>query len=261
MNFLRRHCFLLLLGLALPALAFAKTPAASPPQITVFAAASLKESLDAVAAEWTRRSQQKVVVSYAASSALAKQIEQGAPADIFISADGEWMDYLATRAQIDVGSRFNLVGNRLVLIAPADSTQRAVALDASGALLKALGDGRLAVAETGSVPAGRYAKQALTKLALWDGVSAHLAQGENVRAAMAYVARGEAPLGIVYATDAQAEAKVRVVATFPENSHDAIIYPAARVSRADAAATKGFLAFLKSAAAKAIFKRAGFSRP
>jgi molybdate transport system substrate-binding protein len=233
----------------------------SPPRdITVFAAASLKESLDAVGAEWSKKSGQRVAVSYAASSALAKQIEQDAPADIFISADREWMDYLQDRKRIDARSRFDLVANRLVLIAPATSTQINVALE-SAALLRALGDGRLAVAETSSVPAGRYAKQSLTKLGLWDGVSQHLAQAENVRAAMAFVARGESPLGIVYATDAKAEPKVRVVTSFPKASHEPIIYPVARVVSADATSTKGFLSFLHGDRARNIFKQAGFSIP
>ena len=227
-------------------------------KITVFAAASLKESVDAIAVAWKKQSGQEVVVSYAASSALAKQIEQGAPADIFISADVEWMDYLQKAAKIDKKTRFNLVGNQLVLIAPASSKQVAISLNKSDGLLKALGDGRLAVAETASVPAGRYAKQSLTKMEVWGNVSTRLAQAENVRAAMAFVARGESPLGIVYSTDAKAEPKVRVVATFPDNSHDAIIYPAAKVATADATLTSGFLAFLKNKKAKAIFKQTGF---
>jgi molybdate transport system substrate-binding protein len=233
----------------------------SPPQITVFAAASLKESMDAINTEWTKKSGQKVLVSYAASSTLAKQIEQGAPADIFISADGEWMDYLQSRNKIDADTRFNLVGNRLVLIVPAASTQTSISLKNPDAFMKALGDGRLSVAETGSVPAGRYAKQAMIKINAWDGVSGKLAQAENVRAAMAFVARGESPLGIVYATDAKAESKVRVIATFPDDSHDAIIYPVARVSTTEAASTSEFLKFLRSPRAKAIFKRAGFTLP
>ncbi len=257
MDRIRRTCLLLGMITLLPVL----SRAAAPPAITVFAAASLKESLDAVAAAWTRRSSQKVVVSYAASSALAQQIKQGAPADVFISADHEWMDELAERRQIDADTRFDLVGNRLVLIVPASSTLKSVRLDRAESVRQALGDGRLALAETVSVPAGRYARQALSKLGLWDLLSARLAQGDNVRAAMAFVARGEAALGIVYATDAKAEAKVRVVAIFPQASHDRIIYPVARVGAADARSSEGFLAFLKSADAWAIFSRAGFSSP
>lgn len=252
---LRRLGFLLLL-LAAPALA--KAPA---PTLTVFAAASLKESLDAVASDWTRRSGQKVVVSFAASSALAHQIEQGAPTDVFISADGEWMDYLQMRKQIDPATRFDLVANRLVLVAPSSSPLRSVVLAKPGSLLEALGDGRLAVAETESVPAGRYARQSLAKLGQWGDVEPRLAQGENVRAAMAFVARGEAPLGIIYATDAQAEPNVRVVARFPDDSHDPIIYPVARVSTSDPARSAGFLSFLRGRHAQATFHKAGFTKP
>lgn len=251
MTFLARLSILLLL--ALPALAHA----AQPRPITVFAAASLKESLDEAAAAWTKRSGQKVSISYAGSAALAKQIEQGAPADVFISADGEWMDYLQQRRLIDVDTRTNLAGNRLVVIAPVDSPLRTLALKPA-AVRQALGDGRLAMAETTSVPAGRYGRQALTTLGLWDAVSGRLAQADNVRAAMAFVSRGEAPLGIVYATDAQVEPKVRVVAAIPGRAHDAIVYPLARVAKSPPAATKGFLAFLRGEEAKAIFKRAGF---
>jgi molybdate transport system substrate-binding protein len=250
----------LLLLAALSVSAHASAPAPTPAAITVFAAASLKESLDAAAAAWTRQSGQKIVLSYAASSALARQIEQRAPADVFISADGEWMDYLQLRRLIDADSRFTLVGNRLVLIAPAGSKVRRVPLKFAP-LRKALGDGRLAVAETGSVPAGMYAKQSLLKLGLWNTVAGQLAQADNVRAAMAFVALGEAPLGIVYATDARAEPRVRVVAIFDDASHDPILYPAARTAHGDAAATRGFLAFLRGATARAIFRNAGFRLP
>ncbi len=252
MTFLARLS-ILLMSLALPALAHA----AQPRPTTVFAAASLKESLDEAAAAWTKRSGQKVSISYAGSAALAKQIEQGAPADVFISADGEWMGYLQQRRLIDADTRTNLVGNRLVVIAPVDSALRTLSLKPA-AVRQALGDGRLAMAETTSVPAGRYGRQALTTLGLWDSVSGQLAQADNVRAAMAFVSRGEAPLGIVYATDAQAEPKVRVVAAIPGRTHDLIVYPMARVAKTPPAATKGFLAFLRGDEAKAIFKRAGF---
>ena len=252
---MRLPCLLmLLLALAMPA------TAASRP-VTVFAAASLKESLDAVSAEWMHRSGERVVISYAASSALAKQIEQGAPADVFISADREWMDYLQARKLIDLRTRANLVGNELVLIAPTNSPTRAVDLRSADSLLKALGDGRLAVAETAGVPAGRYAKQSLLALRQWDAVSARLAQADNVRAAMSFVARGEAPLGIVYATDVRAEPKVRVVAVFPPASHERIIYPVARVAGSTGTPTVGFMAFLRSRAARRTFASAGFTAP
>lgn len=258
-----KAAFALWLGLAalwpLPAAAADATVPAGPP-VTVFAAASLKESLDQAAAAWTAASGQPVRVSYAASSALARQIEQGAPADLFISADGEWMDYLAQRGQLAAGSRVDLLRNRLVLVAPASSDVDAAALASPAALAAALGaDGRLAVAETTSVPAGRYARQALGARGLWPAVSGRLAEGDNVRAALAFVARGEAPLGIVYATDAQAEPRVKVVATFAAADHAPIVYPVARVSGREAGAA--FLDFLTGETARELFTRAGFSRP
>ena len=268
MTLLARLGYLLLLAFAsgsaagAPAASRAGAAAgAAPRTLTVFAAASLKESLDAVTQAWLERSQQKVVVSYAASSALARQIERDAPADLFIPAGRDWMDTLQAEGRIDAGSRFDLVANTLVLVAPATASTRAVALTPPAAFFATLGSGRLSVAETTSVPAGRYARQSLTALRLWDGVSRQLAEAENVRAALAFVARGEAPLGIVYATDAQAEPKVRVVAVFPEHSHDPIIYPAARVAASEPAASKGFLAFLRGSEARRIFKRAGFRLP
>ncbi|CAN5345944.1 molybdate ABC transporter substrate-binding protein [soil metagenome] len=232
--------------------------------LTVFAAASLKESLDAAAADWSARSGQRVVVSYAASSALARQIERGAPADIFISADADWMDYLAQRNAVDAASRFDLAGNTLVLVAPTAGGATQVALDAAS-LTRALDAGgkgaRMAVAEMSGVPAGRYAKQSLQALGLWTTVSDHLAPADNVRAVLAFVARGEAPLGIVYVTDARAEPRVQVVAHFPDNSHARIVYPAARVAAAPAERSAGFLAYLRSQRARAIFLRFGFSAP
>ena len=253
----RLLALLLLFLLAAPCLA-----SEAPRPLTVFAAASLKESLDAVAADWSAQSGQKVVVSYAASNALARQIEQGAPADVYVSADEAWMDYLAARKLLAPRSRFILVRNRLVLVAPAGSALRKVDLARSDEFLRALDGGRLAVAEVESVPAGKYAREALTRLGLWPDLSARLAQGENVRAALAYVARGEAPLGIVYATDARAEPKVRVLAEFPANSHAPIVYPAAALAQGNAAtASRGFLAYLRSAPVRARFVQAGFSPP
>ena len=242
--------------------ALASVTGVAPEPLTVFAASSLKESLDAVATTWTMQSGQRVVVSYAASSALAKQIEQAAPADVFISADREWMDYLVARKAVDATSRFDLVRNRLVLVAPAAAGGPAHVPLRAAALAQALGaDGRLAVAETDNVPAGRYARQSLVALGLWDVVSARLAPSENVRGALAFVARGEAPLGVVYETDARAEPRVRVVARFPDGSHTPIVYPAARVAASPAARSASFLAYLHGARARAIFLRAGFSKP
>ncbi len=226
--------------------------------LTVFAAASMQESLDAVARAWEAKGGRRVVVSYAASSTLARQIAQGAQAEIFISADAQWMDYLRDTKLIEPSSSFILVRNALVLVAPMDSPVKSIDLSSPAALLAALGNGRLAVAETGSVPAGIYARQALTSLRLWTSVSSKLAQAENVRAALAFVALKEAPLGIVYATDALAEPRVRVVATFAAKTHKPIVYPAARTVVADPREAAKFLAFLRSRQASAIFRKSGF---
>jgi molybdate transport system substrate-binding protein len=228
---------------------------AQPSDVTVFAAASLKTALDAIALEY-RKDGGRVAVSYAASSALAKQIEQGAPADLFISADLEWMDYLERQGLVRPDTRRSLLGNRIVVIAPADQA-RPLALE-PGALAARLGSGRLATAAVASVPAGRYAKAALVRLGLWDEVAGKLAQAENVRAALAYVSRAEAPLGIVYETDARADPRVAVVARFPETSHLPVVYPAALTSFARGEEPARFLAALAGPAARAIFAREGF---
>ncbi|MFY2764133.1 molybdate ABC transporter substrate-binding protein [Arenimonas sp. MALMAid1274] len=249
---------LLALALGTPCVASETAPA----RITVFAAASLQESLDQAARRWMRRSGQEVVVSYAASSALARQIEQGAPADVFISADGEWMDYLEQRDLIAPATRFDVVGNAMVVVVPVGSPVRSLSLDTPATLIAALGDGgRLAMAETTAVPAGRYARAALARRGLWPAVQDRLAQGDSVRGALAFVARGEAPVGIVYATDALAEPRVRVVARFDRSDHPAIRYPAARVAASATPQVDGFLAFLRSAEMQDVFKRAGFSIP
>ena len=227
--------------------------------LTVFAAASLRESLDAIAQAWQTEGHDKVVVSYAASSALAKQIEQGAPADVFVSADTQWMDYLQERKLVDPATRFVLVRNALVLVAPANSKLKSVDPSKRGALMAALDGGRLAVAETTSVPAGKYAQQSLEKLGVWATVMRHLAQGENVRAALEFVARGDTPLGIVYRTDARAEPRVKVVGVFADGTHAPIVYPAASIrDAADPKAAVAFLAYLHGPRAAAIFRKAGF---
>jgi molybdate transport system substrate-binding protein len=236
----------------------AASAAAAERPLTVFAAASLRESLDAIAHAWEAEGHGKVVLSYAASSALAKQIEQGAPADVFVSADSVWMDYLQDRKLIEPASRFVLVRNALVLVAPATSALKSLDLSQHGALLAALGKDRLAVAETSSVPAGKYARQALENLGLWGDLSARLAQGENVRAALEFVARGDTPLGIVYLTDARAEPRVKVLATFADRTHAPILYPAARTIGAEPKPAAAFLAYLRSKQAVVIFRRAGF---
>jgi molybdate transport system substrate-binding protein len=223
----------------------------------VFAAASLKNALDGVNAAWQTQSGKQATISYAASSALAKQIEQGAPAEVFISADEDWMDYLAARKLIKPATRFNLLANTLVLIAPKDSALKPTTIAPAMPLASLLGDGRLAVANVEAVPAGKYAKAGLTKLGLWEAVKDKTAQAENVRAALALVSRGETPLGIVYGTDAHSDPKVKVIATFPEGTNPPILYPAAETTAAgsDAAA---FLGFLKSSRARAIFEAEGF---
>lgn len=231
--------------------------AAAP--VTVFAAASLKESLDEAAAAFQRSGGVPVRVSYAASSALARQIEQGAPADAFVSADLEWMDYLQERGLIDVPSRRNLLGNRLVLIAPQASRARAVALKPGVDLKPWLGNGRLALALTASVPAGKYARAAFVRYGVWDALQPRVAEAENVRAALMLVARGEAPLGVVYASDAHAEPKVRVLSTFPADSHPPIVYPAARLVSSKHPGAAAFVRWLGTPAAATIFRRHGFA--
>lgn len=232
---------------------------AADPPVLVFAAASLKNALDAAMASFTRDTGTAVTGSYAASSALARQIEQGAPAAMFVSADLDWMDYLQERGLIAPETRTNLLRNEIVLIAPPEGGTSEVAVAPGFDLAGLLGEGRLAVADVRSVPAGRYAKAALEHLGLWTAVEGRLAQSENVRAALALVSRGEAPLGIVYRTDAAADPRVRIVGTFPAGSHPPIIYPIALTAGApDAAAA--FLAFLRAApAARAAFRREGFT--
>src|SRR5262245_31861577 len=226
--------------------------------VVVFAAASLKNALDQVAKEWGAKSGGKVAISYAASSALAKQIESGAPADIFASADLDWMDYLAKKGLIQPDMRVNLLGNRLVLVAPKDSTAK-VEMGPRLDLATALGDGRLAMANVDSVPAGKYGKAALQRLGAWDGVKDKLAQAENVRAALQLVARGEAPLGIVYLTDVASDPKLKVLATFPEDSHPPIIYPIAITKSSTNPAARSFFAFMRGGDAKGAFDKQGFT--
>ncbi|VWX46528.1 molybdate ABC transporter substrate-binding protein [Novosphingobium sp. 9U] len=226
----------------------------------VLAAASLQESLGAAAKVWAAEGHAKPVLSFAASSALARQVAAGAPADLFISADEEWMDTLSAKRLIRQESRATLLGNSLVLIAPAASSVD-LKLAPGMPLARALGNGRLALADPAGVPAGRYARQALEKLGAWDQVSDRIAAGDSVRAALALVARNEAPLGIVYATDAKAEPKVRVVGTFPANSHTPITYPIATLKTARSPDAEALRQFLLSPEALAVFQRYGFTRP
>jgi molybdate transport system substrate-binding protein len=235
---------------------FAFAPARAA-DVTVFAAASLSDALTQIGKNYETKTGQHVVFSFAASSALARQIEASSGADVFVSADTDWMDELDAKGLIAKDTRKNLLGNQLVLIAPAD-LKITLAIGPHFALAKAIGNGRLAIAEPGSVPAGKYAKAALTALGVWSDVADHTAPAENVRAALAYVARGEVPFGIVYRTDALAEKKVLIVDTFPESSHGPIVYPEALTKDAKPEA-RGFLDYLSSADAKAVFEKAGFS--
>jgi molybdate transport system substrate-binding protein len=222
----------------------------------VFAAASLKNALDAAVEDYSKTTGKTVTVSYAASPALAKQIEEGAPADIFFSADLDWMDDLQGKNLIAADSRVTLLGNDIVLVAPADSDVT-LTIGPDFPLAEALAGGKLAMALTASVPAGKYGKAALESLGVWDSVATSVAEVENVRAALALVSRGEAPLGIVYATDAKADPGVKVVGTFPADSHPPILYPVAVTSTAKPDA-RAFLDYLVSAKAKPIFEAQGF---
>ena len=230
--------------------------AAAAETFTVFAAASLKDALDENVRAYQAGTGDKIVVSYAASSALAKQIESGAPADLFISADLEWMDYLEQRRLIRASTRRNLLRNRLVLIAPAGS-MTSVKIEPGFALARVLGDSRLAMADPDAVPAGKYGKASLEALGVWKDIQWKVVGTENVRAALVLVSRGEAPLGIVYRTDAAVEQRVRVLAEFPENSHPPIIYPAAVMATGKSAAG-AFLESLGKPAARAVFRKYGF---
>lgn len=229
----------------------------SPQPLLTFAAASLTNALDEIGAAYAKENGQPVKFSYAASSTLARQIEAGAPADLFFSADLEWMDYLQSRGLIDTSTRSNVLGNRLVLIAPLDSNLQ-LKIAPGFALDKALGAGRLSTGDPDSVPAGKYARSALMTLGVWNAVADKLVRADSVRTALAFVDRGEAPLGIVYETDALIDKRVRIVDTFPANAHPAIVYPVALTRTAQPGAER-FLAYLRSATAQAVFKKYGFS--
>jgi molybdate transport system substrate-binding protein len=238
----------LTLGLALPA--------AAQTALTVFAAASLKNALDDASATYAKETNTAPAkISYAASSALARQIEQGAPADLFLSADADWMYYVANKNLIQKDSRVDLFTNHLALVAPKDSAAK-LAIKKDFPLAAALGPGRLAMAGP-DVPAGKYGQASLTALGVWDSVKDKTARGENVRATLQFVARGEAPLGIVYDTDALSEPAVKILALFPDDSHPSIVYPGAAVTTNPAA--KPFLAWLHSAKGAAVFKKYGFA--
>ena len=226
--------------------------------LTVFAAASMKNALDDIDAAFTAKTGVKVSASYAASSTLAKQIEQGAPADIFVSADTDWMDYATAKKTIDEPTRVNLLGNSIVLIAPKDSKIDNVTIAPGFDLAKLAGDGKIATGDVKSVPVGKYAKAALEKLGAWQAAEPKFAMADSVRAALTLVARGEAVLGIVYSTDAKVEPGVKVVGTFPADSHPPIIYPVAATTTAKPEA-KSYLDYLHSQAAKAVLEKYGFT--
>jgi molybdate transport system substrate-binding protein len=254
---LRRKTFLVLLALLTSAAAAAE-PASRP--LTVFAAASLGSVLDRLGEDFTRATGVPVRFSFAASSVLARQVEAGAGADVFVSADQQWMDYLEQRGRIQKSSRRDLLGNRLALVAPADSRVE-LQVVAGMQLAAALGSGRLATGDPDSVPVGRYARQALTSLGVWNEVADRLVRADDARSALLFVARGEAPLGIVYATDARVDPRVRLVGLFPAESHLPIIYPVALIAGAGPDATR-FLYFMRGETGRSIFASAGFeTRP
>src|SRR5262245_60252465 len=254
----RRSWLALLVAAGLAWTAGIHSAAAQGKDILVFAAASLKNALDDIAGQWQRESGKKTVISYAASNTLIKQIEQGAPADMFISADLDWMDYGQQKDLIKPDTRSNLLGNRLVLIAPKDANV-SVNVQPGFDLAAQLKGGRLAMANVDAVPAGKYGKASLEKLGAWDGVKDKIAQAESVRAALVLVSRGEAPLGVVYQTDAAADPAVKIVGTFPENTHPPIVYPIALTKESRSADAQAFLAYIRSPAARPAFERQGFT--
>ena len=244
--------------IALAIQAPAATAWAQDQKLVAFAAASVKNALDEIDALYQQKTGHAVVASYAASSVLAKQIEAGAPADLFISADLDWMDYVAKRDLIKPATRSNLLGNKLVLIAGAKDPIT-LKIAPNFGLAQALGDHRLAMGDPSNVPAGKYGKAALEKLGVWSAIAAKVAPAESVRAALLLVSRGEAPLGVVYQTDAAVDPGVRIVDAFPADSHPAIIYPVALTASSTNPAAQDYLAFLKSPAARAAFEKQGFT--
>jgi molybdate transport system substrate-binding protein len=251
---MRRRIF----ALSIVLMAVAAGPAAAADKVVVFAAASLTDAFQDVAASYEKKTGVQIVNSFASSSTLARQIENGAPAEIFASADTQWMDYVQTRGLIDSASRKSPIGNALVLVAPSASPPRPRAIDSHLDWTALLGGRRLALGDPDHVPAGIYAKQALQHLGAWDALQSHLAPAEDVRAALVYVDRGEAPLGIVYLTDARQDSNVKIVGVFPEESHSAIVYPFALVKGAPAPA-RAYFEFLTGKAALAVFAHYGFT--
>ncbi len=244
------------LAATLLALAPLRASAADSGTVTFFAAASLADVLPAIEKQYEAQGGGKVTFSFAASGTLARQIENSAGVDIFMSADSTWMNYLDQRALIQSATRKNLLGNHLVLVAPADANVN-IRVAPGFPLAQSLKGGRLAIGDPESVPAGNYARTALTSLGVWNSVASRVVNAENVRVVLEYVARGEAPFGIVYTTDAKAEPRVKIAAEFPESSHPPIVYPVALLKDAKPEAAK-FLAFLSGPQAKAAFEKAGF---
>jgi molybdate transport system substrate-binding protein len=248
--------FLALVGISLAGVARAEPP--SPPQtLTVFAAASLQNVMREIGADYTKATGAPIAFNFAGSSTLARQIVEGAPVDVFISADPQWMDYVQNHGLAEGASRIDLLTNHLALIAPKGSALT-LKIAPGFAIAKALGDGRLAMADPNAVPAGLYGKAALTKLGVWQEVEGRVAKGDSVRAALVFVGKGEAPLGIVYDTDAKIDPDVRIVDVFPDDSHPPILYPAAVIVSPKAPQARAFLMFLQSPPARAVFARYGF---
>ena len=247
-----------LLALTLCVTVLPRAWATEPAKITVFAAASTTNAINDIITLFTGEKNGQVAVSFASSSTLAKQINQGAPADVYLSANPKWMDFLEKNHMIEPGTRFDLLGNRLVLIAPLESSM-AITIAPGFDLAGLLGQEKLAMGDPDHVPAGIYGKQALTFLGVWSKVVSNVARSKDVRAALMLVERGEAPLGVVYATDAAISKKVKIVGLFPENTHPAITYPVALVAGKATPGTRAFLEFLKTKEAGAIFEKYGFS--
>lgn len=247
------------LGVVLITIALFSAASARAGEVLVFAAASQRNALDAVIAAYDKTGKDKVKASYQSSSTLARQIEQGAPADFYISANPKWMNYLEERKLIDTATRTDMFGNGLVLVTAKDSKADKVDLEKGFDLSGLVGDGKLAVGDPDHVPAGIYAKQAMQSLGMWDRMEAKLARADNVRSALALVSRGEAPYGIVYSSDAVADKGVKVVGTFPEDSHPKILYPVAVTADAkNPAGAKALLDFLKTPEAVKIYESYGF---
>lgn len=237
-------------------------PSRAADKITVFAAASLTDALNAIDEAYKARTGTDVVVSFASSSTLARQIEAGAPAQVFLSADTKWMDYLDKKGLIEPGTRHDVLGNKLALIAPSDSAVGTVSIDRTLDWQHLLGaDGHLAVGDPDHVPAGIYAKEALTNLGAWNALQPRLARADDVRGALALVERGEAPLGIVYATDARVSQKVKIAGIFPETTHSPIVYPFAIVKGDASPAVEAYFRFLNGPEARTVFNRYGFATP